>query len=150
MMSVPNQGGQAHKFSICNAILSSINQTKGTTRSNNNMVKDPSPVSITPDKDDTQQNESGTSLDKKMEDLAGPNSIKTPGQLLRGQQGVTNASDRNLLMPGHLKQGSNGNNKLMNLANFGNSMDNGTDSQFTGTMNNLSNSNTFYMQSMGK
>ena len=78
-----------------------------------------------------------------MEDLAGPNSIKTPGQLLRGQQGVTNASDRNLLMPAHLKQGSN--NRQMNLANFGNSMDNGTDSQFTGTMNNLSNSGTFYM-----
>ena len=125
-MSVPNQGGQAHKFSICNAILSSISQTKGTTRTNNN--KDPSPVSITLDKDDTQQNESGTSLDKKMEDLAGPNSIKTPGQLLRGQGGVTNASERNLLMPAHLKQGSNWSNKLMNQANFGNSMENGTDS----------------------
>ena len=79
-----------------------------------------------------------------MEDLPGLNSIKTPGQLLRGQQGVTNANDRNLLMPAHLKQGSS-NNRQMNLANFGNSMDNGIDSQFTGTMNNLSNSGTFYM-----
>ena len=55
-LNVPNGAAGAHKFSICNAILSTMNQNnKSSKNSNHNLSRhqDASPVSISPDKDDT-------------------------------------------------------------------------------------------------
>jgi len=75
-LNVPKGAAGAHKFSICNAIFSSMNQNNKSSK-NSNKQQDASPVSISPDKDDTPQG-SGDSNEKKIEDQA-QSSLKTPG-----------------------------------------------------------------------